>query len=99
MKKLLVALLGINALLIALLTAQATQAAWTKSEITRVAALEKRVQQLEQLVQNNPSQATQSATKTYDAVKLAEYSACLATSTASNWLTGNAVTFCAKYLP
>ena len=99
MKKLLVALLGINALLIALLTAQATQAAWTKSEITRVAALEKRVQQLEQLVQNNPSQATQSATKTYDAVKLAEYSACLATSAASNWLTGNAVIFCAKYLP
>lgn len=43
MKKLVVALLGINALLIALLTAQAAQA----------------------------------KVKTYDAVKLAEYSACL----------------------
>ena len=43
MKKLLIALLGINALLIALLTAQAAQA----------------------------------KVKTYDAVKLAEYSACI----------------------
>jgi hypothetical protein len=77
MKKLLIALLSINALLTALLTAQAAQAAWTKSEITRVSVLEKRV----------------------DAVKLAEYSACLADSVATDWLSGNIISWCAKYKP
>ena len=65
MKKLLIALLSINALLIALLTAQAAQA----------------------------------KVKTYDAVKLAQYSACLADSEASNWLSGNIISWCAKYKP
>jgi len=99
MKKLLIASLSINALLIALLTAQAAQASWTKSEITRVAALEKRIQQLEQLAQNNPSQASQSAPKTYDAVKLAQYSACLVDSKATDWLSGEIINWCAKYKP
>lgn len=77
MKKLLIALLGINALLIALLTAQTTQAAWTKSENSRVKVLEQRIEQLEQLAQKQSSQSAQVTTKSYDAVKLTIYSACL----------------------
>ena len=69
MKKLLIALLGINALLIALLTAQASQAAWTKSEKATVTALERRIQQLEQLAEENSS--------SYDAVQLLRYEKCL----------------------
>ena len=99
MKKLLIALLSINALLIALLTAQAAQASWTKSEISRVSAIENRAQQLEQLVNQSLSQSGQSKTKEYDAVKLAEYSACLVDSKATDWLSGFIISFCAKYKP
>ena len=99
MKKLLIALLSIIALLTALLTAQAAQAAWTKSEITRVSVLEKRVVQLEKLVKENSGQSGQSAPQTYNAVKLAEYSACLADSVATDWLSGNIISWCAKYKP
>ena len=65
MKKLLIALLSINALLIALLTAQAAQA----------------------------------KVKTYDAVKLAQYTACLQTSDSTDWFSGNIISWCAKYKP
>jgi len=77
MKKLLIASLSINALLIALLTAQAAQAAWTKSEKATVTALEQRILQLEQTVQKNSSQATQGLSQAYDAVKLIQYDRCL----------------------
>ena len=104
MKKLLIALLGINALLIALLTAQTTQAAWTKSEKSRVTELEKRVQQLEQLIEANSGQSVNSVTKTYDEVKLAEYSACLISystggSTYVDWRSKTVLSFCAIYKP
>ena len=65
MKKLLIALLSINAILIALLTAQSVQ----------------------------------SAPKTYDAVKLAQYSACLQTGEGSDWVLGYIISRCVKYKP
>ena len=65
MKKLLISLLSINALLIALLTAQAAQA----------------------------------KVKTYDAVKLAQYSACLQTSESIDLISGYIISKCAKYKP
>ena len=104
MKKSLLALLGINALLIALLTAQTTQAAWTKSENSRVTALEKRVQQLEQLIEENSSQSVKNVAKTYDEVKLAEYSACLNSysaggNTYSDWRSKTVLSFCSIYKP
>ena len=103
MKKLLIALLSINALLIALLTAQATQAAWTKSEKATVTALEQRIQQLEQLVQSQSSQSAQNTSKGYDAIKLAEYSACLNSYASSNtyqeWKNKTVITFCSIYKP
>ena len=45
------------------------------------------------------AQSVQSAPKTYDAVKLAQYSACLQTSEASDWFSGNILSFCVKYKP
>ncbi len=103
MKRLLIALLGINALLIALLTAQATQAAWTKSENSRVTALEQRVQQLEQLIQQSNSQTAANTSKGYDAIKLAEYSACLNSFATSNtyqeWKNKTVLSFCSIYKP
>lgn len=103
MKKTQIALLGLIALFVALLTAQATQAAWTKSETSRVVALEKRVEQLEQLIQQNSSQAAQNSAKVYDSIKLAEYSACLnfyaSRDTYQDWKNKTVITFCSIYRP
>lgn len=103
MKKLLLALLGLNALLIALLTAQTTEAAWTKSENSRVTALEQRVQQLEQLIQQNNIQIAANTSKVYDGIKLAEYSACLNSFASSNtyqeWKNKTVISFCSIYRP